>query len=44
MIGPSPLSLFHRRSVLSKLPETMRVPSGLKATLVTAARPCIGSR
>ena len=30
-----PVSAFHTRTVLSRLPETMRCPSGLNATLVT---------
>ena len=30
-----PLSVSHMRRVLSSLPETMRLPSGLKATLIT---------
>ena len=32
-----PLFASHSRSVSSRLPETMRVPSGLKATLDTSA-------
>ena len=31
-----PVSASHSRTVLSSLPETMRVPSGLNATLATA--------
>ena len=32
-----PVSASHSRSVLSRLPETMRCPSGLNATLYTAS-------
>ena len=32
-----PVSAFHSRRVLSLLPETMRCPSGLNATLHTSA-------
>ena len=32
-----PVSASHTRTVLSALPEAMRVPSGLNATLVTAS-------
>ncbi len=32
-----PVSASHSRTVLSSLPETMRLPSGLNATLVTAS-------
>ena len=31
-----PVSASHTRTVLSPLPEAMRLPSGLNATLVTA--------
>ena len=32
-----PVSASHSRTVLSALPETMRLPSGLNATLYTAS-------
>ena len=32
-----PVSASHTRTVLSPLPETMRVPSGLNATAITAS-------
>jgi hypothetical protein len=32
-----PVSAFHNRTVVSLLPETIRLPSGLNATLITGS-------